>query len=333
MKKIGIAFAGGGGRGAYQLGVWKAFRDIGWDNKVAAVSGTSVGALNAALFLQGDFEKAEKAWDQISFKKLVPFRWNNRYEELSYKRETGKIYLAKREGLIDIINEFLDISVFDRSPIDCYITCLRCNKNQKEKSLQQIEYLDVRMNPTRKSFSNGRIEYFNMREYSEEERLKILLASSAIPILFPTESINGNFYFDGGAGNEENSDNLPIRPLYEKEKCDFIFTMPLMHNQKPVDTSEYKNARIIEIRPHNNIGGMLSTLDFSAENARNRMIEGYNDTKRTLEEANEIVKELGDMVMLNKEFLINESTFLYESRKMDGVIHKQIEDIRRNMEV
>jgi len=49
-NKIGLAFVGGGGKGAYQIGVWKALCETGLDKQVQAVSGTSVGALNAAMF-------------------------------------------------------------------------------------------------------------------------------------------------------------------------------------------------------------------------------------------------------------------------------------------
>lgn len=45
----GLVFCGGGGRGAYQIGVWQALRERGLDKYTAAVSGASVGALNAAL--------------------------------------------------------------------------------------------------------------------------------------------------------------------------------------------------------------------------------------------------------------------------------------------
>lgn len=43
-----------GGKGAYQIGVWKALRELNIENQIVAIAGTSVGALNAALFYQGD---------------------------------------------------------------------------------------------------------------------------------------------------------------------------------------------------------------------------------------------------------------------------------------
>ena len=49
MNKLGIVFSGGGGKGGYEIGVWKYFRKIGLDKYVRVVSGTSVGALNTPL--------------------------------------------------------------------------------------------------------------------------------------------------------------------------------------------------------------------------------------------------------------------------------------------
>ena len=66
MKKIGLVLAGGGGRGAYQIGVWKALRETGLENYITSVSGTSVGALNAGLFVQKDLEVAQNVWESIS---------------------------------------------------------------------------------------------------------------------------------------------------------------------------------------------------------------------------------------------------------------------------
>ena len=65
MNGIGLVLAGGGGKGAYQIGAWKYLREAGLDRYVSAVSGTSVGALNAALFAAGDLEQAENLWRNI----------------------------------------------------------------------------------------------------------------------------------------------------------------------------------------------------------------------------------------------------------------------------
>lgn len=66
MNQIGLVFEGGGGKGAYQIGVWKYLREKGLDRYVGGVSGTSVGALNAVLFAAGDYSTAERIWKNIS---------------------------------------------------------------------------------------------------------------------------------------------------------------------------------------------------------------------------------------------------------------------------
>lgn len=64
-KKVGLVLCGGGGKGAYQIGCWKALRDAGIEH-FAIVSGVSVGALNAALIGMGDIDIATNIWTGLS---------------------------------------------------------------------------------------------------------------------------------------------------------------------------------------------------------------------------------------------------------------------------
>ena len=68
-KEYGLVLDGGGARGAYQIGAWKALREAGV--KIEAVAGTSVGALNGALICMGDLEKAEKIWREMTFSTVM----------------------------------------------------------------------------------------------------------------------------------------------------------------------------------------------------------------------------------------------------------------------
>ena len=63
MNKTAIVLAGGGSRGAYQIGVWKALREMGIDYQL--VTGTSVGALNGVLMVQQEYDKALAVWEDI----------------------------------------------------------------------------------------------------------------------------------------------------------------------------------------------------------------------------------------------------------------------------
>lgn len=59
---FGLVLSGGGAKGAYEVGVWKALEDYGISDKITVISGTSVGALNAALFACTDSGEAETLW-------------------------------------------------------------------------------------------------------------------------------------------------------------------------------------------------------------------------------------------------------------------------------
>ena len=63
MDIYGLALCGGGAKGAFHIGMWKALLKFHYAEKIKAVSGTSVGALNAVLFSLGDYER----WVQDKF--------------------------------------------------------------------------------------------------------------------------------------------------------------------------------------------------------------------------------------------------------------------------
>ena len=63
-KEYALVLEGGGAKGAYQIGAWRALKEAGV--KICALAGSSVGALNAALICMGDLEAAENIWKNIS---------------------------------------------------------------------------------------------------------------------------------------------------------------------------------------------------------------------------------------------------------------------------
>lgn len=66
MQGAAFVLSGGGAKGAYEAGVWKAMRELHIDKSIRLVSGTSAGALNAALFAQGNLDEALEIWSTIS---------------------------------------------------------------------------------------------------------------------------------------------------------------------------------------------------------------------------------------------------------------------------
>lgn len=70
FKRIGLALAGGAARGPYQIGCWQALNEAGIA-RFAAISGTSVGALNACLIAEGDIGLASKLWKELTPNRVV----------------------------------------------------------------------------------------------------------------------------------------------------------------------------------------------------------------------------------------------------------------------
>src|ERR1700691_264676 len=63
QKKRALVLPGGGGRGAYQVGVAKAFKEVGIEFDF--IFGTSIGGLNGAMIGQGSIERLEELWSNM----------------------------------------------------------------------------------------------------------------------------------------------------------------------------------------------------------------------------------------------------------------------------
>ena len=57
-RRYALVLAGGGAKGIYQIGVWKALREL--DICYDVVVGSSIGAINGALMAQNDWDSALK---------------------------------------------------------------------------------------------------------------------------------------------------------------------------------------------------------------------------------------------------------------------------------
>ncbi|GFP78506.1 patatin-like phospholipase family protein [Clostridium fungisolvens] len=270
--KIGLVLAGGGGRGAYQIGVWRALVDLGFDKYIKVVSGTSIGALNAVLFMCGDVDKAEDLWLNLSRDEILPAKnielmkkslmlaWGSRNINFvkKYIPKTLEMGNISRQGLIDLMNKHIDFEKVQRSQITCYAAC--------------------------SEMPSIKPKYFKLNEYDENGIKEILLASSAIPVVYESKEIETRKYLDGAM-----CDNLPIQPLYG-DGCDIIIAVNLSLVSE-VDRAAFPNAKIIEIIPSEMDEGVLSaTLDFTPNGARKRIKQGYDDTKNLFEPIIELTK-------------------------------------------
>ena len=64
-----LVLAGGGARGSYQVGVWRALTELGWRPQI--ITGTSVGSLNGAMFALDLYETARDMWMSIRSQDVI----------------------------------------------------------------------------------------------------------------------------------------------------------------------------------------------------------------------------------------------------------------------
>jgi len=190
MAKIGLALAGGGARGAYQIGAWKAFRETGLDKCISAYSGASVGSLNAALFAMDDYETAHKMWMKLNKNSLFNI------EKKIYKR-------VFKEKL-----KFLDKGVFDTKDLEKLIDeAIDFDKVRKRDVFvatthlgnEKSTFFDLLKTNYKHYFrSEKQTNYQKLNDLSDEDIKKTLLASCAIPIVFKPIEIDNKTFYDGG---------------------------------------------------------------------------------------------------------------------------------------
>ena len=97
MLNRGLVLGGGGSRGAYEIGVWRAARELKIDFDV--VTGTSIGALNGALVVQGDYDFAVDMWENMNYEAVMT---NVKAEDFTTLDGTRKAFrTALREIVAD----------------------------------------------------------------------------------------------------------------------------------------------------------------------------------------------------------------------------------------
>ena len=284
-KKTGLVFSGGGGKGAYEIGVWKALEEYGTDRMVGAVSGGSVGGLNGALFIHGDYFAAEKLWKSIDTDKILqldlaeiakkvvtalavsPIPGMNKAKFLSNAAAwlKGKGWFT-RDGLIRLIEESGVCPVLESSAIPFHVCVLNGN--------------------------TGRLEYPRLNGKPKEEVSLWLLATSAIPGIFGSVDINGSEYYDGCVFPGKFGNATPYQPLIDEHGCTHIINVYL--DRAPVMRKEqdgYQGVKFWNIVPAKEFEGMICSLNFSPENIEKLIKQGYRDTRKILEQFDEFLVE------------------------------------------
>ncbi|MGM0436037.1 MAG: patatin-like phospholipase family protein [Bacillota bacterium] len=269
-KKRGIALAGGGARGAYQIGALKALREAGYLKNIHAISGASVGSLNAVFVAMDDLEKAEELWlsmDEDSLFKTSDSNLIKRILEDKFDIVHKGIYST--EKLEKMIDKYVDYEAIKNKWV--YVATSYVG----DKDTSFIDLLSLNL---RNFFSEEEYIRYPLISSMNNAMIKnILLASCALPVAFKPIKIQGKTYYDGGI-----LDNTPYKPLIEAG-CDEIIIIDLFrfNFRRP---SKIDDTNMLYFFPSKSIRGVL---DFSPEQIKRRFTLGYEDTVKRLEEMQE----------------------------------------------
>ena len=255
MKKTyGLVFDGGGARGAYQIGAWRALTEAGV--KIEAVAGTSVGALNGALVCMGNLEQAERIWSEMTFSRVMDVDDNlmERFfeGEASMRQVLKELWKQITDGGVDItpLRELIHEVVDEETIRHC----------GKEFCLMTFSVSDM------KELELG-------IEDIPEGLLEDFLLASAYLIGFKNEPLHGKTYVDGGAVN-----NVPTAALLKRGYKDIIQVRILGPGRVP-RTVIPEDGSLCEIQPRVSLG---SILEFSGRRSRQNLKIGYFDAKRAI---------------------------------------------------
>jgi len=265
MKKLGIALAGGGARGAYQIGAWRALKEHGLDTKIDAYSGASVGSLNAVLFAMGDYDLAYDTWMSLDKKSLFNIEKHVIKRLAKEKLNFLNRGIYKTNRLEKIMKNIIDFSAIEKKQVFIATTHLG-DKNGTFIDLVRTNY---------KHFfkSEKQITYQDLNSFSDHDKLKTLLASCAIPVAFKPIVLDGQTYYDGGL-----LDNTPYQPLIDAG-CDVIIVIDLF-TFSPMRIKKVEGVKLYTCYPRRSLRGIL---DFNHKYIERRFQLGYQDMNKLLE--------------------------------------------------
>lgn len=256
MSVLGLALEGGGAKGAYHMGVVKAYLEMG--HSFGAVAGTSIGAINAAIIAQGDFDRGYEMWEQLDARSIFNMTDEEYYLLLNRKLDTSALrHLAARTRKL-IASRGID--------------------TQKMKQLIASVVDEERLRKAEANFGLVTVSLTDRKPYElykddipPGQLVDYLLASASFPGFQPTV-IDNKAYIDGGL-----YDNCPVNMLARNGYTNVIAvrTRAIGVNRKINDP----DIALTTILPSEQLGGIMS---FTPESIRRSLDMGYYDAIRLL---------------------------------------------------
>lgn len=284
-----LILSGGGARGAYEIGVWKHLCEMKW--RPDLICGTSVGAINGAAITAGlPLEDLLMLWKSI---------------------ERGRIFrIPIWRRILNFILRRGFMAYMDTGPLRSLLV--------SEIEIGNIRKSEIELVISAVNVLSSEIAYFNNSSIGIDH----IMASSAIPVLFPWQYIGGKPYWDAGA-----MVNTPIAPAVEREAKEIIVVLlspvggadlPLPRNHREAAerlfehsligsfeafrthlSEEQRNSgfldilyrgisakrkmKIVTVSPEKMLG-FHSMLDFSKKQADELIQAGYEDARTQLKD-------------------------------------------------
>jgi NTE family protein len=253
---LGMALEGGGAKGAFHMGVMKAFLEEGYE--FGGITGTSIGALNGAVIAQGDFEKGYQMWESI---------------------DTSLLFDLEQEQLTKIINRQIDKNtVFHfAAKVKEFIKNRGIDKSKIRQLVESVIVEDkLRKSPMDFGLVTVSVSELKPLELYKEDipqgkMIEYLMASSSFPG-FQMETIDGKHYLDGGL-----YDNCPVNLLARKGYKEIIVVRTLSIGV--IQDIKYPNVKVTSIKPFEDLGNILN---FDHELIKRNLKMGYDDAMHTI---------------------------------------------------
>lgn len=238
-----LVLAGGGARGSYQVGVWRALTELGWNPQI--ITGTSVGSLNGAMFALDLYETARDMWTSIRSQDVMelPEETRNLTELHQFLRDVVRAGGMDVTPLEEIVERVLDEDALRASSIRFgLVTVEKRGLKPRELPLEEIP--------------KGKVKDY-------------LLASAACFPALRAKQIDGVQFLDGGY-----RDNMPTG-LAQKMGAEELVCVDLegvgitLPNRTGLPTTM--------VRSYWELGDILH---FDPDTARRNIELGYYDTLR-----------------------------------------------------
>lgn len=252
MGKTALVLAGGGSRGAYELGVWQALREMGIE--IHMVTRTSIGAINGAMIAQGDYDVALRLWNSIETSQVidVPIDETDPLGRKVWETYQSFVVNFIQDGgtgvnpLKKTLESFLDEQSVRSSSVDYGLVALEMDS----KVPHELFISDI----------------------PQGKMVDYIMASASIYPAFKPHTIDDTRYVDGAY-----HDNLPVKMAIDKGATDIIAVD--LDAFGVVKKEHFKRAeRVKYIRSYWNLG---PSLVFDRATIRRNIRLGYLDTLKT----------------------------------------------------